>query len=499
MAVLMIEGFDKYGGTNSSTAITTTLMAGEWTTITNWAIVAPLSSTGQALSSGGLTSTLAKTLSGSVARIIGGVRFNTSLSTSPAGVAFTDAGSVQCSISIATTGVITFRNSTYTGGTILGTAASPISASSTHYLEWDITLGNAAAYNVYLDGVSIISGTGDTTTTSNNTINGFQAQAGTGNTFIIDDLYLLDTTGTTNNAVLLTSPRVETTLPSSDSSVQFSIGASVLGATVARTTGTFTTAANQFYVRPFTPSRACTLSSIAISVNATSGTINLRPIVYSDSAGAPNSLLTAGSTVTGITAATITTLTLTTPQSLTAGTQYWLGYMVDIIVANAFVLGDAATAGRTATSTFASGAPGTAPATTAGQSSVLLWGNITLSSAANYYEVSQVPPDGANRSYVTDTTVGHEDLYGFPSLSIIPATIYVVAVKAYCERSDSGARTVSLRVSSGGTDGGGSSTGQTPGTTYGWIGSYFPTDPNGSIAWTGTALNAATTGFKIDA
>jgi hypothetical protein len=189
---------------------------------------------------------------------------------------------------------------------------------------------------------------------------------------------------------------------------------------------------------------------------------------------------------------------LTTPQSLTAGTQYWLGYMCDILVGSAFQTSDAGAVGRVATSTFASGAPGTAPATSTGNASVLLWGNITLATPVNFYEVSQQPPPAANTSYVFDATVGHEDLYGFANLSATPASVYAVAVKAYCARSDSGAKTVSLRMSSGGTDGGGSLTGQTPGTSYAWIGSHFATDPNGSILWTGTALNAATTGFKID-
>jgi hypothetical protein len=497
MALLFMDGMDKYGGANTNTTSVIALMAGEWTTVTGTPnIAAPLSAIGQALFLGSI-STAAKTLATNYGRIIGGFRFSANL-VGYFGIQFLDAGSNQCGIQIPTTGTITLRNGSLAAGTIIATGTT-VAANTTHYLEWDITLGNSAAYNVYLDGVSIISGTGDTTATANNTINGVSLQTQSAGTASVDDLYLFDTTGTTNNAVLLTSPRIETTLPVSDSSVQFGIGASVLGGTLARTATNFSTAANQFYLRPFTPSRACTLNSIAINVITTSATVNLRPIVYADSSGAPGSLLSGGSTVTGITAATTVTLPLTTPQSLTAGTQYWLGYMADIAVTNAFVAGDTTAAGRTATSTFASGAPGSAPATTAGQASVQLWGNVTLASAANYYEVSQSPPPAANTSYVTDTTVGHEDLYSFANLSATPASIYAVAVKAYCERSDSGARTVSLRMLSGGTDGGGSLTGQTPGTSYAWIGSYFATDPNGSIAWTGTALNAATTGFKIDA
>jgi hypothetical protein len=172
--------------------------------------------------------------------------------------------------------------------------------------------------------------------------------------------------------------------------------------------------------------------------------------------------------------------------------------MCDANLTNGLQIADSANQGRAGASTFASGAP-SSPPTLSATTTALLWGNITLASPANYYEVSQQPPPAANTSYVFDATVGHEDLYGFPNLSVIPASVYAVAVKAFCARSDSGARTVSLRTKSSATDGGGSLTGQTPGTSYAWIGSNFETDPNGSIPWTGVNLNAATSGFKVDA
>lgn len=495
MALLFCDGMDKYGGISTSATNVAALMAGEWTTITGAGIAAPLSATGQALSvsNGNVT----KTLGANYGRLIGGVRLSCNLTSNPVGIQFQDAGTAQTGIGIATTGIISLRSGSYTTGTILGSGGTAISANTTHYLEWDITFGASAAYNVYLDGVSIISGTGHTTATANNTASGFQLIAGTGPTVTYDDLYLFDTTTTVNNAVLLTSPRIETQLPTADSTVQFAVGASVLGGTVARTATQFTSAANQFYLRPFTPSRACTLNSISITGNASSATINLRPIVYADSTGTPGTLLSAGSTVTGITAGATTAMPLTTPQSLTAGTQYWLGYMCDTAVASVFITGDTSAAGRTATSTFASGAPGSAPATTSGQASVLLWGNITLASAANYYEVSQQPPAGLN-SYVFDATVGHEDLYNFPALSNPASVVYAVAVKSFVEKSDTGARTISFRTNSSGTDSGGSLTGQAPGTSFAWMGSLFPTDPATGVAWTVAALNLATGGIRND-
>jgi hypothetical protein len=499
MALIFLDGFDKYGGVNSNATSVAALMAGEWTTITNSLIVAALSTTGQAIQNTG-NMILSKTLATNYGRIIGGFRFNSNLVVN-VGIQFVDNATAQCGIQITlSTGIINFRNGVWNSGTVIAASSASVAASTTHHIEWDITLGNSAAYSIYLDGVSIISGTGDTTATANNTISVVQLVTANSGLGTFDDLYLFDSTGTINNAPLLTSPRIETTLPISDSAVQFSIGASVLapGGTAARVATSFGTSNNQFYVRPATPPRSCTLNSITLVPNSTISTTNIRPVIYGDSSGAPGTLLSAGSTVTGLTTGTPITMPLTAPQSLTAGTQYWLGFMLDAGFPN-MQISDGNTSGRSGTATFTSGAPGTAPSTTAGTASVLLWGNITLAAAVNFYQVSQQTPPAANTSYVSDTTTGHEDFYGFPNLSVTPASIYAVAVKAYCARSDSGARTVSLRMSSGGTDSGGSLAGQSPGTSYAWIGSNFATDPNGSIAWTGTALNAATTGFKIDA
>jgi hypothetical protein len=186
---------------------------------------------------------------------------------------------------------------------------------------------------------------------------------------------------------------------------------------------------------------------------------------------------------------------LTTPQSLTAGTQYWLGHMCDIAASNALTNSDTASTERTGTSTFASGAPGTAPSTGTVTTTVL-WGNVT-GTGANYYEL--LNPAQGTYSNLTDSTVGHEDLYTFPALTGNPTSVYAVALKANCSRSDSGARTVSMRMLSAGTDSGGTVTGQTPGTSYGWLTTLYETDPHTAAAWLPANINAAASGFKIDA
>jgi hypothetical protein len=503
VALLFMDGFDKFGGANNNaTVVSGLLTAGEWTTASTSAltIVAPLSVTGQALSIGYISGTpaLAKTLAASYGRLIGGIRFNiTSLGVVNCGVAFQDAGTTQCSLVInATTATISLRNGGISG-TALSTSSTSVSVGTTHYLEWDITFGNSGAYQVWMDGASLFSGTGDTTATANNTANGFVfIGGGGGSTIIFDDLYLFDTSGTTNNAVLLTSPRVETQFPTGDGAVQFAIGAAMLGSSVTRASTFSSNAANQWRTRPFIPTRNCTLNSISFLPNTTNAALNFRPMVYSDSAGVPGTLLSAGATVTGMTANIAVVMPLTTPQALTAGTQYWLGYMCDAVSGGGSLYQfDGSSADRIGVSTFASGAPSTPPVLSVAVTT-LIWGSIT-GTGVNWYEVSQNPAQGSN-SFVYDTAVGHEDLYTFPALSAIPSAIYAVAVKTIVSKTDAGAKTMSVRCKSGATDSAGTGGTIAPGTSYAWVGSLFPTDPNTSAAWTLTALNAAQAGVKVE-
>jgi hypothetical protein len=495
MALLFMDGFDKYGPVNSNTTATAALLLQEWTTASGASIVAPLSATGQAVN-WVLTGSVVKTLAASYSRLIGGMRFSSSLVTSTAGVLFTDAGSSQASISINTAGTISVRNGSITG-TVLGTSTASVAASSTHYLEWDITFSNTGSYQIWLDGVSILSGSGDTTGTVNNTANGVGLNNGGANVFTVDDLYLFDTTGTTNNAVLLTSPRIETSLPSSDGAVQFAVGAATLGSIYGRTAPGGVLGDNTMVARPLTPTRNCTLSAIIVIPAATGASINLRPVVYTDSAGLPNTLISSGSTAVGMTAGTVIRLPLTTSQALTAGTQYWLGYMWDALPANGIGCFDRVSDSftRKVGATFTSGAPATFPGGST-TDFVNVAGVITLASPVNFYSLTS-PPQG-NYSYVYDSVVGQEDLYAVPNLSAPATSIYAVAVKANVAKSDAGAKTVSVRLKSGAADSAGSGGSLAPGTSYAWLTSLYPTDPATSAAWTLTAVNAAQIGLRIE-
>lgn len=518
MTIEFTEGFDKYGptGTGASSiagqANFFDLLAGEWTTLSitvgasasNFAsIVAPLNSNGNAmrfLASGSAAVCVKKTLAANYSTIIGGCRFNPTNGlpiSSKSLVMFLDnLGNIQAAIGISAAGNIILFS---TGGTtVLATSSASIVSASTHYLDWSIVPNTTGAYTIYLDGVSVMTGTGNfkggTAATYNQIAVG--AVIATANIFdiTIDDLYVDDGTG----APLLTNPVVETHFATSDSAVTFAIGAAIFGAWGQATAGTNAPGANELFLRQFTaPTGGATLNSVSCYPAIASATAKFKACVYSDSAGVPGTRLGVASVDTvGTVLNTVLTSTLGTPVTLTAGTLYWIGFITD----TSAILNESDTGvtGSKAANTYTSGAPATAPTMTIGQPNWMLWGNLT-GTTTNTYEVSQQPPPAylGDYSYVQSSTVGNEDLFGFSALSSTPAAIYAVAVKAIMRDSDAGARTVTLRTKSGGTDGSGSLAAVQPTTTYAWLASYFPTDPNTGSAWTGTAVNAATSGYKI--
>jgi hypothetical protein len=229
--------------------------------------------------------------------------------------------------------------------------------------------------------------------------------------------------------------------------------------------------------------------------NQSSGTINFKPAVYADNSGSPGTLLSSGSPVTGCATGIAVTMPLTTPQSLTAGTNYWLGYVADtdLNTLRQDAGGYMASAGYTAGVSYSSGPPSTAPGMSAGQNSLMVWGNVTGMSG-NYSETNELPA-GGDLSCVSSNTVGAEDLYSFGSLSSTPYNIAGVKVSALLRKTDSGARTVTVPIKSGSTEAAGSS--QTPTASYVYYSNYQDTDPNTSAAWTESGVNSVTAGAKI--
>jgi hypothetical protein len=444
---------------------------------------------------------LFKSFGGNYARSTGVVTFQANLA-GTFGFGLTDTGTTQVSIGITgSTGNVVVKRGTLSTGVTVATSTQSVVDGSVHTLAWDVTIHNSAGIAIiWLDGVATsINLTGQNTrSSSNNFLNGFNFQVVNFNNsskitkydHLAAQLYIASGG---SELPPLANPVIETQFAISDSAVQFAGSAGVLGQDYSTTANTNAPGANELFLRQFTPLVNCTINSVSILPAATSATAKFKAVIYS---GSPTgAALSSGTEVVGCTSGTVLTGALVTPQSLTAGTPYWIGFITDTSVVLSEV--DTTTTGAKAANTYASGAP-SSPTMTTGQASWIIFGNCTVP-AANWAQVAANfgnPPLG-DLSYNQDSTVGHEDLFNFPPLSTGSQTIYTAAVKMYCARSDAGARTVDMRTKSSSTDSGGSSTGQAPGTTYGWLASYFDVDPNGSVAWTKTALDAATSGYKI--
>lgn len=439
-----------------------------------------------------------RTLGTNYARCTGTAYVQQTFGGNPGGLVFRDATTAQVSITIEASGAIGFRRGNTTG-TLVASGGSVVNG-SIHCLAWDITFHSSAGIvKVWLDGalISALNLTSQNTAPSGhnyiNTIKcGMWAGLGTSTNMHFDHTYwrfYISSGGTDppplTNAVVLTS------YPSSDSSVAFTASAGVLGAAYSIVATTNAPGANELALRKFTPVVNATINSISIVPGATSAGAKLKGVIYSDSAGSAGSLLSSGTEVVGTTSGTTLTLPLVTPQSLTASTPVWIGYITDTsVVINEQ---DSTTLGFKAANTYASGAPGTAPAMTSGQPSWQLWGNCT-GMAANWPQVAQDPTVGSV-SYNSNSIALNQDLFGFPSLTA--DTIYTAAVKAFVENSGAGASTINLITKSSATQSNGDTAGQAPSFSFNWFGSYFDLDPNGSISWTSSALNAATSGYEI--
>jgi hypothetical protein len=489
MAEIFWDGFDKYGPVNCATQNST--MGNEWTTVptSSSTFVAGRFSNSLALQLSYSYFSATRTLPSNYGRLIGGIALNPNLSGN-SGVILGDAGTNQCAVGFNSSGKLVLWNGGL-GGTQIAISTAAITANTWHYVEWDLTFASSGSYNVYLDGVSVFSGTGNLKSSSNAYANQVIL---IGSTCNFDDMYVFDSTGSVNNAVRGDS-RVETLYPTADASVAFTPSQGVIGAYYSLSGSTTYMSGGELYLRKFTAPVSGTLNSISIMPSGTSSGANFKPAIYADNSGSPGTLLSTGSQVTGATALTAVTMPLTTPQSLTAGTNYWIGYVTDTSLAmqrddnSSF----STNAGYTASVTYTSAPPSTAPSMSSGQSSVQLWGNVT-GMTTNYSETNEVPP-GGDLSCVTSSTVGAEDRYSFGSLSSTPSNIAGVKVSAMLRKTDVGARTITIQLKSGSTEVTGSS--QSPAVSYAYYSSYQDTDPNTSAAWTASGVNSVTAGTKI--
>ena len=115
----------------------------------------------------------------------------------------------------------------------------------------------------------------------------------------------------------------------------------------------------------------------------------------------------------------------------------------------------------------------------------------------HYTLVDETTPNTSD--YNSSGTSGQRDTYAFAALPSVVGTptVYGVAVNAACLKDDAGAvNNWRAMVRSSSTDANGA-TSFAPSTSQEIQQTIFETDPNGSIAWTQTSVNAAEFGVNI--
>lgn len=121
------------------------------------------------------------------------------------------------------------------------------------------------------------------------------------------------------------------------------------------------------------------------------------------------------------------------------------------------------------------------------------WGR--SSGSDNYALVDELPFSATD--YITSATVGDLDLYDFDNLPYTPLDIHAVQTSFFAAKDDAASRSVRARLRSGGTDANGGNLGLT--ATHIQKTDIYETDPNTSVAWTASAVNALQAGPETTA
>ena len=500
MATQFVEGFDDYGPALAYRSAVTYLNYGGWTAsyYATPTIAASLNGQGGyavnmgAVSAGG-GSYLYRTLKASLGRIIGGYRFSADLG-SDTGIALVDGSTDQ--VYVYSKGVSGLFSVVNANGTVLGTSTISVAQNTTHYLEFDITIASAGSYQLWLDGVSILSGVGNTQRTLNASANVFALRLTPGGSCTYDDLYVFDTSTGYCSTPCLTNPTVLTQFPIADSSVSFTPVGNIIGTYVTQgTTPYMTVDANTLLLINITANTNCSMNALQFLMSSEQGgnpIVNVTACVYADNSGRPGSLIAQGALV-GIVGGAVNTVPLSTALSLTGADVYWIGILSDTSM---YLQADGVSSNACqAHENWSSGPPSTAPTMTFGVSTPVMYAECT---GANHNWVSEIlNPAIGDESSVTSSTVGAEDLYVFPALPSNIQEVYTVSVVGNARVTYPGFREIDLLANSGGTTGSGSNPNISPTTSYTSYNSNFDVDPNTSAQWTPTAVTNGTFGMSI--
>lgn len=116
------------------------------------------------------------------------------------------------------------------------------------------------------------------------------------------------------------------------------------------------------------------------------------------------------------------------------------------------------------------------------------------SGTVHYSRVNEATPD--TTTYNDGGTVGFRDSYGFSDLvHLVSQTVYGVQANAAIQKDDTGTRSAAVFARSGTTNADG--TGSALSTSQVYLSQVYENDPNGTVAWTESTVNAAEFGVTV--
>lgn len=113
----------------------------------------------------------------------------------------------------------------------------------------------------------------------------------------------------------------------------------------------------------------------------------------------------------------------------------------------------------------------------------------------NYQEINETAMD-SDTSYNSDITPGHEDLFTFQPLTGTIAVIYGVQLTGAYRKDDAGDRQIKQALKSGATEVYGPIY-HVPDVSYAYFTDPFILNPNTSLNWTSTNVNALLAGYQF--
>jgi len=411
---------------------------------------------------------------------------------------FVDASTVQCSIVFRSDGTILLTSGTFSGST-LATYAGAVGALNTWVqFEFEVVINNTTgSFKVRKNG----------NTVDDHSTTGINTRGGTANNYA-NKLVLLNNQTNLNpqqfddllwrsdatSLAWLGDIRCFTRMPASDASVQFTRAPNNYltwaSATVSSTTAT---TANRVSATAVTAPVSGVLASLIVNLQS-AATGNVRMAVYdaTGASGSPGNLI-ANTTSSAIVnpAAGVNTFVVTGGAALTKSTVYWVAIHGDVIVS---ILSPASgTSSWFLNQTYASGFPATMSGAT--QTGTGGWGSLGMNITPNNASlVNETLQDGTT-SYVYDSTPGHADLYNIAALSPSPVTVHAVTTRGFVAKSDAGTRSGAMQIKSGAT------TVASPtlalSSSFLWAWRTDTLNPNGSVAWTPTAVDAVQVGPSV--